>query len=196
MREERLVWRDFGSSGHRKLTMQAILSDKIAKKSYSNLLAKGLKNTELLQELVGAIVAVGSEGNPAKWYSDLKMTPKTIAYFPTRLRGMADETEKLTAHPLYFIDDGFTELPTVLRNYADRVEERSRLLRQSRKGRPKELGQILDALRWLVRKDTGKERHADLGRLLTAAARSSPGSNPDFDFEAALKMRASRAPLK
>ncbi len=213
--KESLVWRDFGSSEHRKLTMEAILSDLPAKKSYSNLLAKGLKNVELLQELIGmaVAVAVGSKGKAArwsKWYSGSGKTPKTLAYFPTRLKAMAGEVERLNAHPLLRPDKegsicepdkkpfvvGFMELPTMLRHYAAHVDDlsrsMSRLFRRNKKGSVGQMGQVLDGLRWLVRKETGEERPADLSRLLAAAANAAPGSNPNFDFEAELKNRAYR----
>lgn len=212
---DRVVWRDLEIEKYGKLAMQAILSDKAAKKSYSNLLAKGLKDIELLQEFLGmaVVLAVSPKGKAAKWfkwYSGSGKTPKQLAYFPTRLRAVANEIERLNTHPLLRPDKessicepdkkpfvvGFMELPTMLRHYAAHVGDlsrsTSRLFRRNKKGSVRPMGQVLDCLRWLVRKETGKERSADLARLLEAAVNAVPGSHPSFDFEAELKNRAHR----
>ena len=214
---DKVVWRNLGSRKHRKLTKQAIWSDKAARKSYSNLRAKGLKNTELLEELVGMAVAiaVGSGGKASKWskwYSGSGKTPKTLAYFPKRLKAVADEIEKLNTHPLLRPDKEssicepdmkpfvvwFMELPTMLRHYATHVHylsgSMSKLFRRNKKGSVGPMGQVLDCLRLLALKETGKERPADLKRLLAAALKKVPGLDPNFyfDFEAELKNRAYR----
>ncbi len=202
--------------------MRAILSDKVAKNSYSNLKKNGLKSTDLFEELVGmvAAVAVGSLGKPNKrstWYSGSGKTPKTLAYFPGRLRAMAGEIERLNTYPLFRPDKegsickpdkkslvvGFMELPVTLRQFAAHVDDLSRstsgLFSRNKKGRMGPMGQVLDCLRWLVRKETGRERPAVLQRILKAAVQANldaVNGNLDFEtdlnFEAELKSRAYR----
>jgi len=193
----RVAFRDFGSPKRLGSTQQAIQSDRLAKKSYDNLLTKGLKNTSLLLELIGMAGALANEREKLpKCYRDAwsasGKTAKTLVYFPKRVNAMASEIEKLIAHPLFIPDQKCMEvLPKILRNYAEHVESRVKLLRRSRTGRPETFAQVLIGLRWLVRNETGKERHADVARLLTAVA-NDPGG---FDFEAALKMNARRHPI-
>lgn len=173
---------------------QAIESDRAAKKSYDKLRANGLRDTSLLLEFIGMAVAVAAERKPAKWYSDSGKTPKTLAYFPVRLKAMAEEIERLMAHPPFTPPPEFAGLPALLLNYAEHIDNRCRLIRQSRKGRPRTMGEVLRALRWLLLRETGKERPADLARLLAAAANGAGA--PEFDFEAALKMNAHRYPIR
>ena len=167
-----------------------------------------------------AAVAVGSLGKPNKrstWYSGSGKTPETLAYFPKRLAAMADEIEKLNTHPLLRPDKEsrfcepdkkpfvvrFMELPTIVRHYAAHVDHlsrsASRLFSRNKKGRKGPMGQVLDCLRWLVREETGRERPADLSRILEAAVHANldaVNSNPHFEtvlnFEAELKSRAYR----
>ena len=195
----RLVLRDFGSRERLDSTEQAIKKDPFAKKSYCNLQKKGLKHTDQFLELLTMAAVLALEGKAAdspKWYQDAwrasGKTPKTVASFPKRLKTVADEIEKVSAHPLFGPVEEFTNLPTILRSYADHVGERCRVLRQGRKGRPGTLGQVLVALRSFVRNETGKERHADVARLLTVVA-NDPGG---YDFEACLKMNARRYPIR
>lgn len=200
-------------------TRRAISSDKDAKKSYSSLKKNGLKSTDLFEELVGmvAAVAVGSLGKRNKrstWYSGSGKTPETLAYFPKRLTAMADEIEKLNTHPLLRPDRfcepdkkpfvvRFMELPTIVRHYAAHVDHlsrsTSRRFSRNKKGRIGPMGQVLDCLRWLVREETGRERPADLSRILEAAVHANldaVNSNlhfeTDLNFEAELKSRAYR----
>ncbi len=194
----RLVLRDFGSRERLDSTEQAIQKDRFARKSYRKLRDMGLKHTEQFLEFVTMAAVLAPEGKAAdspKWYLDAwrasGKTPKTVAYFPKRLKTVADEVEKFIPHPLFGPVEEFTKLPTMLRSYAEHVEERRSLLRQGRQGRPKTLAQVLAALRRFVRNETGKERHADVARLLTAVA-----NYPGFEFEAALKMNAHRYPIR
>lgn len=166
---------------------KAIFSDADAKKSYDKLLSNGLKSTHRLIELIG--MAVAAEKKPTKHGLISGKTPKTIAYFPARLKSMAAEVEKLNADPLFTPDKEYNALPDLLRGYAEQVQERRRHIQRSRKGRPGPMGQVLQCIRWLVRHETGSENCALLKRILAATTES------DFDFEAALKMNAHRYPL-
>jgi len=167
-----------------------------------------------------AAVAVGSLGKPNKrstWYSGSGKTPETLAYFPKRLTAMADEIERLNTHHLLRPDRegsickpdkkpfvvGFMELPATLRQFAAHVDHlsrsTSRLFSRNKKGRKGPMGQVLDCLRWLVRTETGRERPADLSRILEAAVHANldaVNSNLHFEtglnFEAELKSRAYR----
>jgi hypothetical protein len=168
--------------------MRAIQSDPDAKKSYDSLLAKGLRNTDLFEELLG-MAADSYDEKPAKWYSG---DNKEFGAFLRQIEAVTVKIERLNEDPRFFFNRQLLELPKALRHYSAAVRERNRLLR---KGRPKARTQIFDCLRWLVRNETGKERPADLANILDATTRKSSGFKEGFDFEAALKMRAQRNPF-
>lgn len=161
----------------------AIFSDVKAKKSYDRLLSNGLKSVDRLLEFV-AWAAVIAEKKPSRKAS------KAIAHFPVRLKSIATDVEKLNANPLYTPEKEYISLPDALRGYAEQLQERRRLLQRSRKGRPGEMGQALKSIRWLVRRETGRENCALLKHILVAAT-----PNSVFDFDAALKMNSHRYPL-
>lgn len=171
--------------------MQAIKSDQHAKRSYDKLLAQGLKSTDIFQGLLG-MAAADSEKEPIGWYSG---NGKAFAGFLRRVKDMTAEMERLNADPRFIPEKDFSELPDLLRRYSAFIDERYRLLLQSRKGRPGTKAQIFDCLRSLVRHETGEERPADLAKILDAVTRGTPGYKDGFEFEAALKMRAQRKPL-
>jgi hypothetical protein len=171
-----------GNERNRRLK-EAIFSDAVAKKSYDELLARGLKNTDLLIELIRlAVTAIKKKS---------RKPSKAVAYFPVRLKSMAAEVEKLNTDPLYTPNNkDYNALPDILLGYAEQLQERRQSLQRSRKGSPGQMAQALKAIRWLVHRETGRESCALLKHILSAAT-----PNSDFDFEAALKMNAHRYPL-
>lgn len=169
---------------------KAIFSDAKAKNCYDELILNGLKSTDLLMELI-SLAIMAAEEKPTKRRSVSGKTPKTVAYFPARLKTIAEEVEKLNDDPLYTPNDKeYMALPEILLGYAKQLQERRQLLKRSRKGRPGQMGQALHSIRWLAQRETGRENCALLKHILAAARRDS-----DFDFEAALKTNAHRYPL-
>ena len=128
------------------------------------------------------------EAGRRKSRPQLWMTPRQSRYFPQRLKALADDIEKLNANSRFFLGRKFMELPGLLRNYADQLAERRKLLA---KPHASQKSQALDCLRHLMKLATGKEHLADLARILREA-------NPSnlTDWEDALKKRAHRNPLK
>jgi hypothetical protein len=148
------------------------------------------------------VVALHTEPAARGW-----MSPKTLAGLLRDVKATAGMIERLNRDPRFFLDRQFMELPAILRKFAEQTDDRRKFLYENRKGRPRPKAQILDCLQWLVRKETGRDRHADLGKILRAATfkrheelrkadlhkRNLPG-DPEFDFEAALKIRRHRGP--
>jgi hypothetical protein len=182
--------------------MHAVLPDPFAEKAYRNLQARGLKSLELFWELVGILVVVSRKrvplsslleaGRALERLSGPFKTAQALADWSREVRAFAGRIERVNAHPLYCISDAW-RLPAILREYAKQLQGRHKLLHRKTKLAGKTL--ILDALRWLVRKETGQESPADLAKILEAATREST-EHPGYEYEAALKMRAQRAPLK
>jgi len=79
-------------------TMQAIQSDPDAKKSYNYLRAKGLRNTDLFEELL-RMAADSYDEKPAKWYSG---NSKEFATFLRQIEAVTVKIEKLNADPRFF----------------------------------------------------------------------------------------------
>lgn len=170
-----------------RITAQALASDKLAKRSYDNLLRAGVRSAEALQMLVGMAATVPERGRKPDWLSGSGKSAKTLAYFPNRLRSVAREIEKLNRHSLirpdaWGLGRGFSELeerifgkwfvrlPVLLSRYADFLDAQSKGLKRSSgvNAGPKAL-----ARSWLidyVREETGKPMLNDIANLLNAAA--------------------------
>jgi hypothetical protein len=189
----KLVWHDFGSGKGLKSTLRAIESRPLANKSYANLREKGLRS-KLFLELAAVAVSLAAQPKPVNPYSGSGITAPTAAYFPKQLRDIAEKIERFSANPLFYPDTADDlKLPEALRNYAKRLEDRIKLLRHSKQGRPGALGQVLAGLRCLVRNETGKERPAEIAKVLMALATGTDAH--EFDFESKLKMDAYRHPF-
>lgn len=122
---------------------------------------------------------------------------REIAAFAKKLKKTAEEIKKL--HRVFVPENEFFDLPQTLSNYAQHLEQVCKTLRENRESRPREMAQCLQSLRFLVLNETGKERPAALGKLLTAKLDATTANDPEppsYDFEAALKMNASRHPLQ
>ena len=122
---------------------------------------------------------------------------REFAAFAKKLKKDAAEIEKI--HRVFVPESEFYDLPQVLSDYAQHLEQICRTLREDRKGRPREMAQCLQSLRFLVLKGTGKEKPAALAKLLTLELDTTTADDPDpqsYDFEAALKMNARRYPLQ
>jgi hypothetical protein len=171
----------------RRITAQALASDKLAKKSYDNLLHAGVRCSEALLMLVGMAATAPERGRKQDALSGSGKSAKTLAYFPNRLRSVAHEIEKLNKHSLlrpdtWVSDQGFSELeerifrkwfvrlPVLLSRYADFLVAQSKDLKRFSqvKARPK-----AQACSWLidyVREETGKPMLNDIANLLNAVA--------------------------
>jgi hypothetical protein len=198
-----MPWRDFGSPGKLERVERDALSDPIAEKAYRKLRANGLSSVGQFWELVNMVVALHLEPadrDPGWWRS-----PKILAGLPRNFKATAGKIERLNRDPRFSLDRQFMEVPAILRKLAKWVDDRRQFLYENRKGRARPKAQILDCLRWLVRQETGRERHADLGKILTEATfarinRHRPADlhkrnlsgDPQFNFEAALKIRRHR----
>jgi hypothetical protein len=95
----RSFWRDVERQAPwvgacRNLTIQAVMQDKIAKKSYFRLVVdQGFQQPEFLEMLIGLAVLLsrGEKIPKADLWSGSGKTSKALAYFPTRLLALAEE---------------------------------------------------------------------------------------------------------
>jgi hypothetical protein len=164
---------------------KCIFSEVIAKQSYDKLLAEGLGSVEMLELLVGLAALPAPK---RKWdiWQDSGKAKKSLAYFPTRLRGVADEIERLNVHPLvrpkslvhaYAIPEprrkqiaaSFVLLPGRLRHYAGFLEAQQKLVKKLLKHVATGKSGNRRALLRLVKSQTGKDHYEDVVNLLHAA---------------------------
>jgi hypothetical protein len=224
------MWRDMEEESPdiariRHVVISGILSDeadgRAAHDAYFNLIRSGLENSELLQFVLGLAVLAslpqhtkrrpGVSSKSSIWYEGSGKNAKTLAYFPTRIENMADEIERLNAHPFFKPDTWvktrslpeakkmvfarwFERLPVLMRHYAAFIGAHSKTMRKSMHeftgSGPEKLTQILVALVDLVRKETRRPHYKELAAILNAAGRNS-GVKKDFGPDE-LKMAVSR----
>jgi hypothetical protein len=181
---------------------KSIFSEVIAKQSYDKLLAEGLGSVEVLELLVGLAVLPSPKRKWGIW-QDSGKAKKSLAYFPTRLRGVADEIEQLNLHPMVRpaafvhtyaipvsrrkqIAASFVQLPGRLRHYAGFLEAQRKLFKEYLKHVATGKSGNRRALLRLVKSQTGEDHYEDVVNLLHASGDLSVSAE-------ALKMLTYRA---
>jgi hypothetical protein len=122
------------------------------------------------------------------WVTETGKTWKALREFPTRIKGMAGQIDRMNAHPFLRLK----ELPTIMRRDAEQLAERLKIFSQVLAEAFPQTPPSLHDLMSIVENWTGRAHDRQVIELLNAAdvALNPKQSKPRFDTQKLLDLRS------